>query len=934
MLSNVPRSMGRKRVFESVFPPLRSNIVPSHEPASGSVDVTATGKHSDVGYVGYEKIPQQLQQQSGETGCPPERAIWDRAWDAATTYLSIPEGGFNFGQDGDGDGNGDDLDEETLMKRWEKEPPSQFVSDSIFYVGADASPGRELRAGLKECDLREWYMVEARKHFLRNFRDGLIKELNANPSRGALQRVVRYLRLAQNIYFSPFKQHILPLIDPVCQDQAFTKLQQSLHAVISYSLPAASISALLTEELTAECAVVLGVHHGEDDGDGMDLDSRFNTSYDVWRQEPSEEGRRKMMVGADDIHTVQARSRLMQMLEDLQSVGLGGRRAQKVFAEVMNDMLTEFVTSTYTSQWESPSLATAHLGQWIENVFAKLVADVLQVLKTTDGQASQTEDVALSDVGKWQEIGIARLGSLRISELFDIIVEWDSSKGAIEDLKHYILNPPTRVLLASSFHMAIVTRLLHPGASTVEILQLYISMIRAFSQLDPRGVLLDKVARPIRRYLRDRDDTVKVIVGGLLSEQTDSENQDTAYDPEKLPELARELSDAHQQALRGEAGELDWDDMNWVPDPVDAAPDYKKSKTDVIGSLISLFDSKEVFVKELQKVLSERLLKKKRDYETEISVLELLKLRFGDSSLQACEVMLRDIVDSKRVDNSIRAEQQNDDTMVEDTPELHAKILSRLYWPSLSDLSFKIPDEIRALQEKYAAGFESLKPSRKLTWLNGLGRVTVELDFEDRLFQDEVTTWQASVIYAFQSPTTPSSTVTKTVAELAEQLSMSASLVRSACLFWVSKRVLAQTKPDTFSVLETLPEDGQENPDDPLATIHASNSASQAAHHHHHHDGAGPSDDAAAAAAAAQEEAEKEAANAEAMAKMDFYWQFIVGMLTNQGAMPLQRIIMMLKIVVPGGFPFSSEELKGFLAQKVAQGRLEILGGGNYKIVK
>ncbi|KLJ09312.1 anaphase-promoting complex subunit 2 [Blastomyces silverae] len=69
------------------------------------------------------------------------------------------------------------------------------------------------------------------------------------------------------------------------------------------------------------------------------------------------------------------------------------------------------------------------------------------------------------------------------------------------------------------------------------------------------------------------------------------------------------------------------------------------------------------------------------------------------------------------------------------------------------------------------------------------------------------------------------------------------------------------------------------------------------------------------------------------MAKMDLYWQFIVGMLTNQGAMPLQRIIMMLKIVVPGGFPFSSEELRGFLSQMVAKGKLEVVSGGSYKIV-
>jgi anaphase-promoting complex subunit 2 len=69
------------------------------------------------------------------------------------------------------------------------------------------------------------------------------------------------------------------------------------------------------------------------------------------------------------------------------------------------------------------------------------------------------------------------------------------------------------------------------------------------------------------------------------------------------------------------------------------------------------------------------------------------------------------------------------------------------------------------------------------------------------------------------------------------------------------------------------------------------------------------------------------------MEKMNVHWQFIVGMLTNQGPMPLARIIMMLKIAVPGGFPFSDEELREFLGGMVSKGKLEIVNGGNYKIV-
>lgn len=802
------------------------------------------------------------------------------------------------------------------------------------------------------------------------------------PRDGVLQRLVRYLRLAQNIYYMPFVKHIGPLVDTTVQDHVFARLQQSVHAVISYSFPGAGLSSLLTEELTADSLVILGVDRcrkSQDGGEGhtnvavavagdddMDIDQKYTTSYEDWKDEPSSERRSMMMSEGEDIRVANARSRVLQVLEGLQSVGLGGRRVQRIFAEVMNGMMTEFVASTYASQWSSPSLAAEHLQHWIEDVFSRLVAQVLHVLKPADDQHSSRQDdddggdliVTLGDVEKWQEMGMARLGSLRIGELFDIIVEWDASTGAIEDLRHYIANPATRFLLTSSFLSALSKRLLHPGASTVEILQVYISIIRAFGQLDPRGVLLDRIAKPIRRYLKDRDDTVKVIVTGLLSESTGTSGPDGAAssNTEALPEIAHELTNAHQLALREDSGELDWDDMNWTPDPVDAALDYKKSKTDVIGSLISLFDTKDVVVKELQKALSERLLKKNREYDLEISVLELLKIRFGDASLQACEIMLRDVLDSKRVDSFIRSEQkmsppredegdteEDMDISPEDQPELHAKILSRLYWPIRKELAFKVPDEVRSLQGKYSAGFQSLKPSRKLTWLNALGRVTVELDLEDRLFQDEVTTWQATVIYAFQSLAPPAGggpPVTKTVAELAEQLDMPTTLVRSACLYWLSKRVLTEVQPGAFQVLETLLDDDDDNDNNNAAEPSASHipNASSSGHARKPRSSLPTSQTTAAAAAAAavaaQEAAAKESADAETLAKMDFYWQFIVGMLTNQGAMPLQGIIMMLKMVVPGGFPFGSEELKDFLGQKVAQGQLEKAGGGNYKIVK
>lgn len=321
----------------------------------------------------------------------------------------------------------------------------------------------------------------------------------------------------------------------------------------------------------------------------------------------------------------------------------------------------------------------------------------------------------------------------------------------------------------------------------------------------------------------------------------------------------------------------------------------------------------------------------------QIKVLELLKVRFGESPLQACEVMLKDIQDSGRVNGLVRKKQNMNVTTDEEAaisshgaenqhrqtrgpggpsledaaekPSINAKILSRLFWPQLQDDNFLVPSEIAALQKRYEEGFASLKASRKLTWLHALGQATVELELEDRTIVEEVHTWQATVIWAFQSDngTTPR----YTVEQLVEQLEMEEPLVRSALKFWVNKLVLHEVSPSTFAVLETL---NQEDRARSNAQAAASSSAAN------DNDG----DDES-------KQLKKDSIESE---KMQLYWQFIQSMLKNSSSqMPLQQIAMTLKMLIMDGFPYSNEELREFLARKVADGELE-LAGGKYKLNK
>jgi len=291
--------------------------------------------------------------------------------------------------------------------------------------------------------------------------------------------------------------------------------------------------------------------------------------------------------------------------------------------------------------------------------------------------------------------------------------------------------------------------------------------------------------------------------------------------------------------------------------------------------------------------------------------------------------MLKDIQDSVRVNSNIRRSQNLDPSREELIaaqgargnseqastdpegflrPSIHAKILSRLFWPQLHDESYRVPEDISQLQKRYEIGFESLKSSRKLTWLHALGQATVELELADRTIVEEVHTWQATVISAFQSDDEAEVVGRKGVAELVQYLEMDETLVRSALKFWTSKVVLQEVEKDIFEVLETLNQE-----DRARSNAQAAASATAIAD-----DG---TDDGTLMA---NEGITKE--------KRQLYWQFIQGMLKNNTSqMPLQQIGMMLKMLLPDGFPLSNEELQEFLGSFVADGGL-VFAGGKYKL--
>uniref|UniRef100_A0A8D8R059 Anaphase-promoting complex subunit 2 n=1 Tax=Cacopsylla melanoneura TaxID=428564 RepID=A0A8D8R059_9HEMI len=483
---------------------------------------------------------------------------------------------------------------------------------------------------------------------------------------------------------------------------------------------------------------------------------------------------------------------------------------------------------------------------------------------------------------------------LRIDQLFNIIIEYPESGPAVDDLRKCLQKVNLRSTLTGKLQMSLETRLLHPGVNTCDILTAYISAIRALKQLDPSGVLLETVTKPIRQYLRNRDDTIRCVVHSLTEEGP--------------TDLAEELVSGSATVQTSEDADdiADWE--HWLPDPVDADPssNSKSRRTsDIITMLVNVYGSKELFVNEYRTLLADRLLSNfTYRTEKEIRYLELLKLRFGDSLLHCCEVMLKDIYDSKR----INAHLHTDTSFVFDNQQfpVTAMIVSAQFWPTFKDETLELPELIKEHFAVYTKAFEAFKGNRTLNWKPHLGLVKLEIELKSgRILNLSVSPTHAAIISHFENKPE------WTIDELSVALSVSATVLRRKITFWQSQGLIREVASDKFCLIE---EESNESP-----SKNKNNTVPELVCE---------DEEAESAMASAHELREEE---------LQVFWTYIVGMLTNLDGLPLERIHQMLKMFASQGPPSSMEcslqELRKFLDRKVHEHKL-LFSGSYYRLPK
>ncbi|KAF4323199.1 hypothetical protein BBO99_00002780 [Phytophthora kernoviae] len=461
---------------------------------------------------------------------------------------------------------------------------------------------------------------------------------------------------------------------------------------------------------------------------------------------------------------------------------------------------------------------------------------------------------------KWREIlsrhVLQEFGSLRIAQLFEIIKEFPDSIPALEDLRQCL------------------ERTQQHGANTSVILDIYVSTIKSLTD-EQNGDLFEELRRDNMRIIQHDDDS--------------DDDEDISPD-------------------------------SWEPDPIEADPtktSRSRSSDDILRILVNIYGSRELFVNEYRMMLADKLLQN-LDYDTDrdVQTLELLKLRFGEESLQQCEIMVRDIEDSKRLNLNARSVLEKPEAKaaaaamarageekeidagrcgVSQTALVDATIISQQFWPPLQGDVFTVHPSMSKGIDAFKDAYHVLRNPRSLEWNPSLGSVQllIELEGEEREFT--VSPLQASIILYFEEKDRWS------VDELSAKLEVDDDLLLKHTSVWVNHGLVAFAPGRKELIASTSFQDTRCN-NEPLA-------------------------DELETAVSSEAQAEED---------LKVLETYIVGMLSNFGSLSIQRIHNMLSTFARSGAQPYTKTISGLsvvLGKLVDKGKLE-LADGQYQLAK
>ncbi|KAF6001926.1 Anaphase-promoting complex subunit 2 [Cyanidiococcus yangmingshanensis] len=418
------------------------------------------------------------------------------------------------------------------------------------------------------------------------------------------------------------------------------------------------------------------------------------------------------------------------------------------------------------------SVATSML-TWVN----RLIRPWLRAMQPDDveQQPSSSSRPWYDDASSWEKRVLyfthEALLHARLQDLFDIIVEFPASNPALVDIRECLEHTDAFEEITQSLCNQLERRLLHPGASTSDILHHSVNTIQSLLQIEPHGFLLSRASKRLHRYLSsNRPEAMACLVELFASPEgmslfpTDSEQLVSFTKAMKRPsrhEMDADMDDTAE----------DPSDSDWEPDPINAPLTGSVSerrgqmarnfaRLDVLSILMNVCGGRRRFIAEFHGFLAERLTSiMDYDFESLFRNLEILKVRLGPTCLSNAETILKDVSDSRRFSNFVRSQSE---TLSKSDMQIELLIISYLYWPcifpenqaeerrgshpaSLAGPSL-IGSDYFALLERHRYRlvpflehflrtseecFSRQKAPRVLRWIPALGICDLDLDFAD-----------------------------------------------------------------------------------------------------------------------------------------------------------------------------------------------------------
>ncbi|KAG6976323.1 hypothetical protein JG688_00001483 [Phytophthora aleatoria] len=325
---------------------------------------------------------------------------------------------------------------------------------------------------------------------------------------------------------------------------------------------------------------------------------------------------------------------------------------------------------------------------------------------------------------------------------------------------------------------------------------------------------------------------------------------------------------------------------------------------------VNIYGSRELFVNEYRMMLADKLLQNLQfDTDRDVQTLELLKLRFGEDSLQQCEIMVRDIEDSRRLNVNVQSTAEKPEanaTLAAEassgretesqlghsgTPStrVDATIVSQQFWPPFQGEDFTLHPKMSKDIDAFKDAYHVLRNPRSLEWNPSLGSVqlSIELQGEEREFN--VSPLQATIVLYFEEKDRWS------VEELAAKLEISDDLLLKHVSLWVNHGLVSFASGRKDLVASVSFQDTRCDDDSIVEEVETAVSS-----------------------------------DAQAEEDLKVLETYIVGMLSNFGSLTIQRIHNMLSTFARSGAQPYTKTISGLsvvLGKLVNKGKLELVGG-------